>query len=309
MTLRSTMASLTILALHLQFSSLPADLSHVAFPVDYFDEDEDSDFYFPLQTGFYNSQLDDDSILLEYEQDANIDWYDPSISYSDWQKVAPYIIPNSHPAKDALDKIFTKTRASYNLESLQAAGFTTKGPGQWSHTIIARHPKLKGFLVKLIADVQPDIDDAAKVVERAEGAALAREIIIKHGFQDIIKVPRKWIYVLPKDPAPPAGAFPKRFILVAEDMNILPRKQNYAKWQSHSLTKHKLDAIFILLTEGGFYDLPYAFNLPFSKDGKIAIVDTEKFRGWPIPYYKLNQYLNSEMDAYWNLLIQQNGPK
>ena len=235
--------------------------------------------------------------------------YYPSLTYDEWQAIAPYLLPDTHPVKSELDALFSRSRITTDLEAFRMAGFITKGPGQWSSTVVARHPKLKGVILKLFFDSQSNIDEYKKLMNRIHGAERAEEIITEHKWHHLFKVPRKWIYLLPSPPHPePASSYPKYFILVAEDMGILPRKENYARWRSKWITPSFLDTLFILLTEGGFYDAVYAFNLPFSKDGRIALIDLEEHDGWPIPYFKLNRYLTGDMIAYWNLLIEKGGP-
>jgi hypothetical protein len=124
-----------------------------------------------------------------------------------------------------------------------------------------------------------------------------------HQWQHIFKVPLKWIYILPSHPAPENTLHPKYLVLVAEDMKILSKKKNYHNWH-YKMTIPLLEAVFTVLTEGGFYDAMYAFNMPYAKDGRIALIDLEQYNGWPVPYHKLSKYLNSQMRAHWELLIQ-----
>lgn len=229
----------------------------------------------------------------------------PKFTQDQWIAIGTSILPDKHPSKAAIDKLFRSNRVTANVQALKDAGFTVKGPGS-GQTLVVRHSKLSNVLIKLYTDDQA-VDDFSNLYARIQGAAIARDIIKAHQYEWLFKVPRKWFYILPESPAA-SGPYPKQLVLVVEDMSILLKDENYPKWKSSAMTKQKLDAIYIFLTEGGFNDLGLAFNLPFSKDGRLAVVDTEDFHKWPIPYDRLNKYLSSKMSEYWNSLIAQGGP-
>lgn len=58
---------------------------------------------------------------------------------------------------------------------------------------------------------------ASDIKKMPKGAELIAKIIEKNGFQEIFKVPKKWIYVLPDQPKAPKGYMQKKSILVEED--------------------------------------------------------------------------------------------
>lgn len=229
----------------------------------------------------------------------------PNYSQAEWLQIAPHLLPNTHPAKGKLDQLFKKQRYISSLETLKKGGFDVRGPGS-GKTLVAKHKKVPYVLLKIFPDDEP-INELKQFMKRINGAQVARDIIGKYQFEWLFKVPRKWIYILPQEPLA-TGPYPKNLILVVEDMEILQKADNYPKWKSGAMTKKKLDAIYILLTEGGFNDLPLAFNIPFCKDGLIAIVDTEDYHKWPIPYDRLYKYLSDKMADYWRELITNGGP-
>lgn len=229
------------------------------------------------------------------------------VSNTVWNHVTPYLIPDNHPMKEKLDRIFKKSRASHSTSTLSNAGFTDIKKGPWSHATICRHHKLKGYLVKLFRDEQSGLSDWKQWVSRASGSKCVRESIQKHGWGRMLKAPRKWIYPLPGNPPAQHGVEKKNFILIVEDMKIIPSKDNKALWKSHQITKPLLDAIFTLITEEGLSDTVQAFNMPFSVDGRISLIDLEHHHEWPIPYRVLLRYLNSSNAAYWEHLIKHQG--
>jgi len=231
------------------------------------------------------------------------------VSANIWKSISPHFIPESHPMKQKLDEIFSsKNRIILNSKSLQKAGFKNTKPGKWSGTVVATHKKLKGYLVKMYTDDQKDRIDWAKFIDRVKGAKSIQSAITKNGWEAIFKVPKKWIYPLPENPAPPSGNSRKNFVLLVEDMDLLPKNLNLRMWGSAFIKKTILNAIFLLLKGEGLKDSVYAFNLPFSRDKKIALVDTEYHHVWPVHYTSLLQYLSTSNREYWKQLIKNGGP-
>lgn len=218
--------------------------------------------------------------------------------YEEWQ------LPDNYPIKPALDAIFSASRVTSSKETLERAGFKIVTKGHYSDTVIARHPKVPGYFFKLYTDDQTWINAEEKLMHRINGALLAKEIIRIHGWEAYFVVPQKWLYRLPENPNYPD----KQFILIAEELNIHSKNTNLEKWSSKKVKAEKLDVLYTFLTEGGFVDSIYPFNLPFTHDNKWAIIDTEKYHAWPIPYYILTPYLRYNMQIHWEHLIESGGP-
>lgn len=233
----------------------------------------------------------------------------PELTYEEWSEIAPYLMTEHHPAKKILDVLLSQKRALSSIEEFRSAGFSTQGIRNWSGIVVATHPKLKDFLVKLFLDDQQDVNELQKFMKRIYGARKAQEIVTAHGWERIFKVPKKWLYIVPENP-PPLQTLSKRkqFILVVENMHILDSKQNSAKWKDDHLKKSFLDILYLFLTEGGFSDSPMAHNIPFAKDGRVAVIDTEYYNG-PVPYKKLLKDLHSSRAKYWQRLIDKGGPQ
>lgn len=225
----------------------------------------------------------------------------PYVSDTIWQQISEFLLPDNHPAKKPLDKIFSTSRALCNMETMVAAGFEKTVPQHHTHLIVTRHPDLKGYIIKTYLDEQEyHLDQPEYVfwIMRATGARLTREIIIKHHFEDYFKVPHKWIYLIPNDPSPPPHLLRKNFLLIEEDMNIMDNEENIKNWGSKKVTKKLLDAFFVVLTEAGLRDCAKPSNAPFCVDGKIAIVDTQSYN-FEVKYWKLLSYLSPKAKKYW----------
>jgi hypothetical protein len=233
----------------------------------------------------------------------------PHIDSKIWDLVTPYLLPENHPIKAKLDRIFAE-RVTLNITTMHDAGFLTPRPRGFSKTVVSKHPDLEEYIVKGFLDDQKNISDWQKLMRRIRGAELIKKAIKHHHYESIFKVPQKWIYPLPLKPAPPAQYYRKDFILIAEDMHILNREDNYKVWKSSKMTQKKLDTIYTIIEELGLSDSVVAFNIPFVEgENKMAFIDTEIWHRWPITYKRLTPYLSSTMQSYWKKLIKNKGPK
>ncbi|HEY4831810.1 MAG TPA: hypothetical protein VIH61_04535 [Waddliaceae bacterium] len=239
------------------------------------------------------------SAIYGYDQNPHVN---PEV----WEKISPYFLPEDHPIKPKLDNLFSQ-RITANSRRLKKAGFEEPEPRKLSKTIVTKHKKIKGYYFKLFTDDQ-SIDDGKQLYTRVLGAERVKNCINRNQLDHLCKVPQKWIYPLPENPPPSKPLHRKNFILIAEDMELYTKEENLMKWGNSTLvTTELLDAIYLLLQEEGLKDSIYPFNMPFSKiDHKIAFIDLEKTREWPIRFKRLIPYLSPEMALYWSALILPN---
>lgn len=235
--------------------------------------------------------------------------YDKPSCVSDelWDELSPYFLPEDHPARPVLDQIFSQSRATLSLKSLKKAGFIDPKPRKWTHVVVTRHPDVPGIIFKIYLDAQRNFKQRTEYqqwIQRIEGALLIEQMVQVHGWEHIFKVPKKWIYPLPEEPNPPKEFIRKNFILLAEDMDILPQEENYAKWKTDWINREKIDAIYAICEELGLYDSAKPDNIPFSRDGRIAFVDTQTVNRWPVAYRKLTPFLTTTMQEYWKSLTK-----
>lgn len=233
----------------------------------------------------------------------------PSIHVSEalWGEVTEFLLPNEHPVKGQLDEIFLTSRAIINRQSMVEAGFDDAKPQHHTRIIVTRHPKLKGYIIKAYLDDEDYHSGHPEQyfwIKRATGARLIQNSIRAHQYEHLFKVPKKWIYLLPDEPSPPRDYLRKIFILVEEDMDLLDEKQNMAKWGSDEVTKELLKALYTITTELGLFDCTKLDNCPFSKDGRVAFIDTQSYHKSYVKYHKLTPHLNPSMRSYWKKLIK-----
>lgn len=236
-----------------------------------------------------------------YERPSNVD-------EAIWEKLSPYFLPDDHPIKQPLDALFKHSRISSTLKSLKKAGFRVYRGRKWDNVYVALHKKLKGYILKIFTDDQMGINEWDIFLRRTIGSRIIRDAIKSHNYTDIFSVPKKWIYPLPEKPAANPLYQRKNFILIAEDMHVLSDRGNQERWIGPFMTPEKLAAIFVMIRDVGLVDSVFPDNIPFCRNGKLSFIDTEHYHTWPIPYHRLLHYLSPQMQNYWLLLIQNNGP-
>lgn len=224
------------------------------------------------------------------------------LSEEAWDAVVPYLMEPGHPAYKTLSTIFNSARVVDSLDSIRDAGFVLT-PQQGVHVHATTHPKLKGYVIKMYTDTNPE-RDWFKWSQRCKGAELIRASIAKFGFSKLFKVPKKWIYILPTTytPSPSADIYPKHFVLVVEDMRVLPPKENRKRYRGKHMHKTTLDALVTIIEDLGLHDAIRCNNVPFCKDGKLAFVDTESWHRWPVWFHPMKEFLCPGMMGYWEML-------
>lgn len=233
----------------------------------------------------------------------------PDVPNEVWDDVTPYLLPENHPAWSKLNRIFCKTRATQSPEHFKKAGFRRWRPGRFSRVCASAHHSFPQYFIKAYCDAEVGIIyDWTKWIHRIHGAETIRECIKKNELQSNFKVPQKWIYPLPKKPAPPKGNrfVRKNFVLVCENMRIEEHEKNEKLYKT-KISRKLMDGLYIILQECGLYDSVYVFNMPFCKDGRIAIIDTEYHHRWPIPFDKLTAKFPKKLQNYWKRITFKGG--
>lgn len=228
----------------------------------------------------------------------------PAVSEELWNELQPFFLPIDHPARKKLDALFSNGRPSASFKAMENAGFKCKPLRNWNNTLVAKHPQLKGYIVKLYLDDQQGFLDYPFWVARIHGAEVIRESIERNGYQNLFVVPHKWIYPLP---VTDVDVPDRHFILVAEDMQLLSSKENHDRWKSDWPTPYVLKALYTILNDAGLLDSIYVDNIPFTKKGQIAFIDTEHFHKWPVPFLQMGHYLNKKRVKVWNEIVVKNG--
>lgn len=267
--------------------------------------------------GWQNKALSLPYFYLNLDKEQKVEFkpwlITPYVTQEVWEAVRKYFLPENHPVRPKLDRIFGAKRVTQTPQDFKDAGFLRNRVGRFSRIMASSHPQLQGYFVKAFSDMELGIKgpkaDWVKLTHRIEGAKSIKACIYKYGLQNKFKVPKKWLYPLPADPSPPKTAkfLRKNFVLIAEDCRIYDHEKNNRMYKKE-MTTDIMDALYIIISECGLADSLYAFNVPFCKDGKLAFIDTEYHHKWPVNYKKFGKYFSSEMNTYWDKLIKNNGP-
>jgi len=219
--------------------------------------------------------------------------------------IAQYAMPQDHPIKERLDALFRAQRVIFNIDTLKDAGFNKPVIRNITKLIVTTHRDLPGYIFKLFLDIQRPYKEAPEYdywISRIRTANAIRNAITERNLESEFKVPHKWLYVVPSSPKPPLGYFTKHYVLVAEDMDLYSEKNNVAIWKSNTVTQGLLQDLYGLLKDLGLQDCTKPENIPFSKDGRIAFIDTQ-FMNRKVVFKSLTSSLSPSNQIFWKSLI------
>ena len=216
--------------------------------------------------------------------------------------MAPHLLPPDHPIKEKLDAIFSKSRAIQNQKALTDAGFIILGARPISFIIVARHPEVPGYIFKLYLDTElrkkKEVAHWEWLTRRCVGAKKIKATIKKHKLK-YFTVPDKWLYILPQYPLSQEPN-PQPFILVETYLDL--HKDSERIWKTRVEPKH-LDELYIIY-DSGYGSSEVGKNVPYTKKGKFAFVDTESPKRKP-RLKRVKKYLSRDMQHYWDNYIHE----
>lgn len=231
----------------------------------------------------------------------------PYISDIAKEKIRPFLLSADHPARAKLDAIFKKTRASFDDQSLKKAGFDIKFKQPRSFIRVVSHPTLRGYLLKLVLDTElkekRGLPEWHWFVNRCLGVEKIQQVLTQHKIKHFV-APKKWIYPLPIHPYPTTASLRntrKVIVLLVDDMDLTSKEANKAAWK-HEVTKGHLDELYRIIKEVGGHSYR-AENIPQTKSGKFAFVDTE-YPTSPPRFSDIRRYLSAKRQLYWDKLVE-----
>lgn len=230
----------------------------------------------------------------------------PEVDEHAWNVASPHFLPEDHPYKAKLDKIFcAKKRRLRSLITLDFGGFKVIANNPLTSLAVVSHPKLKGVVMKILTDDSP-LADWYNFAQRAQGSKVIRERIDQLGWQNEFTVPKKWIYPLPQNDFEDINGIPKKqFILVVEKMRVGRMEDQKQLWKSSMITEDKIQKLYVLLEQLGLLDSVYTDNIPIDREGRITFIDTEHFYKWPVPYHRMTSIFRKSLQPYWHNLVGQ----
>lgn len=250
---------------------------------------------------------------FEEERVGKLDWltdsFDPflkkDVSNDIFREIKPFQLPTTHPAKPRLDEIFEESHHILrDMDSFTNAGFVTLFKQPLSHVIVAKHPRLDGYLVKAYLDSRATgkgSDPGWKwLVRRCMGAENIRKLIRRKNLQHF-SVPDKWIYMTDPKAYNPAK---QNIILLVTDMKLVSKEESRDAWMNIAGKEH-LNELYCIFSHG-YSSSWLVANIPYTKSGKFSCIDTE-YPKRTMDYEKARRYFNEDMQAYWDLLIRTGG--
>ena len=171
----------------------------------------------------------------------------------------------SLPILPLLADLFTDSKMFRSFDHFSSAGFSLVDHAPHK-MMTGAHKRARGYLFKKYDNDRPGKEQLRNYMHRIEGSRLIRTFIAEHGFFRVM-APKKWLYELP-------SKFPARYLLVAEKVDLVSRYDTEAAYDR--IGKEQMQELATILYY--FRGLnSTAANLPFTEDGKIAFIDTERW--------------------------------
>lgn len=196
------------------------------------------------------------------------------------ERMAPLRLPEDHPVAKPLVQLLLDRAQFADFGSLVESGFCLVERGEKSYggqLLVVGHPELPGYVIKsypMLGDRFSPYRRLQEYCSRCERSRRMARYIEKSGCR-YLTVPKKWIYHL-------GGPFISQrapngyYLLIVEKMELLPLEEE-KRWylEQGELWIEELLKAYIEL---GGLDC-HRENLPVTRDGKMAMVDTEHV-GW-----------------------------
>lgn len=204
----------------------------------------------------------------------------------------PYLLPDDHPLKQSIKEIFLSSKILKNQTTFSRGGFTIISDRKRNGMKVVSHPKAPGYLFKFFLDSDQFFSyrrQRNNFIRRCQGAQLVQQQINEQNIQHFC-VPAKWIVEIDET----------HIVLVVERINICSEKATKAAWKTQ-ITPQALDELYLLLNT-----LPISRrldeNLPYTKEGKFAFIDTEARHK---KFLSVQRFLSPSMKKYWFKILQQ----
>lgn len=204
--------------------------------------------------------------------------------------VDSYLLEKDDPLHKTLKTLFSSEDVLDSKKSLEKAGFRVLVIRTPSF-VVAKHPKLPGYVIKV------HLQSSSRSLEqrwnnficRCKGAEAIQNIIDIEGLK-YFTVPKKKIYESPMGEP----------ILLATHINILSYRDSEYAWKYVAKKKH-VEELYCLLHYGyGSSKLPE--NIPYTKEGKFALIDTERPARTTV-CTNGKRHLSKSMRQYFNSLV------
>lgn len=209
-------------------------------------------------------------ILLGFVDATSLLAKEKPTTYSE-SKHKRYLLPLDHPAQEQLKLLFTSPEIFDNRINMQAAGFTFFG--HYSRKLlVCTHPLLSDYVVKKFINLVPSGNQLSAYVRRLKGRKKISRYIKSAKVENLV-VPKKYLYELPENFSDPV-THEKSYILIAEKQDLCSVEETKQRYYGISRKMLKELCLFLLKFPGMDSSLE---NLSFTKEGKVALIDTDKW--------------------------------
>lgn len=136
--------------------------------------------------------------------------------------------------------------------------------------MVAKHKDAKGYLFKKYSSHVSLDEQLEKYERRLEGARRLRSFFQQRKFKHLL-VPQKWLYELPKKFTRERSAY----VMIVEELPVFDRESPELEFKHRNIDTdvlRELCAVFFAFKKLDFT----AKNMPFTKKGQVAFIDTEK---------------------------------
>jgi hypothetical protein len=191
--------------------------------------------------------------------------------------VEGYLLPADHPMQGRLEELFSSPSDFIDRGTMIRAGFEFE---RWpaedyiDRVFVVRHPLIEGYLIKTFPLIGDLVDHyryrLRNYIRRIEGARAIQAHLDRSGSR-YLTVPRKWLYRLPAHFSTPSAPHGK-FVLLVERLDLLSDRESAESFWS--VSTEKVEELFRMLIATRLGDLAL-HNLPWTRDGRIALIDTE----------------------------------
>ena len=171
----------------------------------------------------------------------------------------------SQPFVSVLKELFTDPKMFDSFDRFRSAGFHLVDHSE-TKIMAGGHKRLKSYLVKKYNNKRSGKEQLRNYMHRIEGARLLRNFIVDNKFQSVV-APQKFLYELP-------DSFSERYLVIAEKFDLVSQRDTERAYERLDRQQGR-ELAMVLFYFRGLNST--AANLPFTENGKIAFIDTERW--------------------------------
>lgn len=209
----------------------------------------------------------------------------------------PYFLPKDHALRPILDKIFSQPSVLRNDGTLMQSGFRIISAHKSSYTRVLTHHSMKGYVFKAYIESEPQRRSGFLgqdwLIRRCMGAEKIQKLIQSNNMV-YFTVAKKWLYKVPNHH--------DVYVLIAQKMHIYSKEQSLLAWKT-KVTEECLNEFFLLM-KLGCASKHVSVNIPYTKEGKFAFIDTEYPESTPQLEY-ITHFLSPTMQIHWLTLLSK----